>query len=91
MRLSQTYRILQLRFSAGDAAKQVWKTIPGLLLHQHLWIRKLAADLIGMGFADTGVCKSQSSAAHSKVYSSRYWREQTDAYWGFSPAACSYT
>ena len=48
---------MQLRYSAGEAAKQLWQILPGLLLHQHLWIRKLAADLLGQGFVDPGVCE----------------------------------
>lgn len=48
---------LQLRWSVGRQPQLLWETVPQLLLHRHLWVRKLAADLLGMGLADPGVCE----------------------------------
>ena len=49
--------ILQLYWANGVSLQQLWAQVPELTLHEHLWIRKLAVDLLGLAFADETLCK----------------------------------
>lgn len=53
----ETGACAQFKWTEGGDVVALWKTLPGLILHQHLWVRKLTADLFGLAFLNTSICK----------------------------------
>lgn len=45
----------QLAWAQGGRVHQLWTTILLLLLHRHLWVRKVAARLVGVALADGAI------------------------------------
>ncbi|KAK9845304.1 hypothetical protein WJX81_002986 [Elliptochloris bilobata] len=53
----------ELHWEASADARALWASLPALLLHRHAWVRRAAARLLGLGFADEGVAAGLLAAA----------------------------
>ncbi|KAK9818396.1 hypothetical protein WJX72_012002 [[Myrmecia] bisecta] len=57
----------QVGWQAGETVRQLWQAVSALLLHRHLWVRKAAARLMGLAFANVklagGLLSQQEGAA----------------------------
>lgn len=46
---------LQLQWEQGDSVQQVWVAVSCHVLHPHVWVRGIAARLLGLAFADDAI------------------------------------